>query len=415
MRMPPSTGPMATEAPVTAPKAPNAMPRSRPWKAGAHQRQRGGEHHAAADALHRAEQVQVQRRVHQAAAQRGQREQHQADREHPAAADQVGHRARHQQGGGQPQRVGVHHPLQVAERAVQVLLDAGQRDVHDRDVQQEHEDAGQDGREGPPLAIHSGANGTPRPKASDPGRRITPWWSSSASIPAPRIRATAWCSRAAACSRPWTAASSRPPPSTPLEQRLAQIHADVCALIDEHEPGRPGHRGALLRRQRQQRVRGRPGPRRRAAGRRRGRHPLLLLHAPADQAGGLRLGPGRQGPGAADGGHPAAPARATRARPRRRRAGRRHLPRQRGAHARGAGGVRRDRPRQRRGRCSARDGEVILDTAGGLGYRLSVSAETLRQGARARAARSPCTPTWSCATTPCSSTASPPTPSATCS
>ena len=30
---PPSTGPTATAAPVTAPKAPKAMPRSRPWKA----------------------------------------------------------------------------------------------------------------------------------------------------------------------------------------------------------------------------------------------------------------------------------------------------------------------------------------------------------------------------------------------
>ena len=33
VRMPPSTGPMATEAPTTAPNAPNAMPRSRPWNA----------------------------------------------------------------------------------------------------------------------------------------------------------------------------------------------------------------------------------------------------------------------------------------------------------------------------------------------------------------------------------------------
>ena len=30
---PPTSGPTATEAPVTAPQTPNAVPRSRPWKA----------------------------------------------------------------------------------------------------------------------------------------------------------------------------------------------------------------------------------------------------------------------------------------------------------------------------------------------------------------------------------------------
>ena len=33
MITPPSTGPTATAAPVTAPKTPKAVPRSRPWKA----------------------------------------------------------------------------------------------------------------------------------------------------------------------------------------------------------------------------------------------------------------------------------------------------------------------------------------------------------------------------------------------
>ncbi len=55
--------------------------------------------------------------------------------------------------------------------------------------------------------------------------------------------------------------------SQPLERRLARIHGDVKALIAEHEPGRPGHRGALLRSQRPQRVRGRTGAWRGAAGR----------------------------------------------------------------------------------------------------------------------------------------------------
>ena len=60
-------------------------------------------------------------------------------------------------------------------------------------------------------------------------------------------------------------------------------------------------RGAVLRRQRAYRVRRRPGPRRRAAGRRPARRALPLLHAPAGQGGGLRQRPRRQGPGGADG------------------------------------------------------------------------------------------------------------------
>ena len=88
---------------------------------------------------------------------------------------------------------------------------------------------------------------------------------------------------------------------TPPEQRLARIHADVCALIDEHRPDAVAieelyfganassafavgqARGVVLL------AAGQAGP------------AVLLLHAPADQAGGLRLGAGRQGPGAAYG------------------------------------------------------------------------------------------------------------------
>ena len=107
-------------------------------------------------------------------------------------------------------------------------------------------------------------------------------------------------------------------------------------------------------------------------------------------------------------------ARAAAARPRRRRARRRHLPRQPRA-ARGGG---------RGGRVIAlvagevavrRPDHVVVETAGGVGYRLAVSAETLRQVPGVGRAGRRCTRTWSCATTRWRSTASPPRRSATSS
>ena len=58
-------------------------------------------------------------------------------------------------------------------------------------------------------------------------------------------------------------------------------------------------------------------------------------------------------------------------------------------------------------------GDVVIE-AGGVGYRLAVSSETLSGSPAGRRARSS-TPTSSCATTACTSTASPPRPSASCS
>ena len=73
-----------------------------------------------------------------------------------ASAVDVAHHAGGQQEGGERQRVGVHHPLQVGEARVQRPLDVGQRHVHDRDVEQEHEGGRADGDQGPPFAVESG-------------------------------------------------------------------------------------------------------------------------------------------------------------------------------------------------------------------------------------------------------------------
>lgn len=49
--------------------------------------------------------------------------------------------------------IGVDHPLQVGEGGVQLLLNLGECDVDDRDVQQEHEDGDTDGDESAPLPV----------------------------------------------------------------------------------------------------------------------------------------------------------------------------------------------------------------------------------------------------------------------
>ena len=74
----------------------------------------------------------------------------------------------------------------------------------------------------------------------------------------------------------------------------------------------------------------------------------------------------------------------------------------------------RDRAALRRGRGPARP-TTSCSPCGGVGYRLDVSAETLRQVAGRRRGPSRCTPTSSCATTRCASTASPRRRSAICS
>ncbi len=92
-----------------------------------------------AQTLHGARRDQQVVGVRQAAGQRGDREERQADHEHLAAAEQVGHAAAEQQEAAEGERVGARDPLQARVGEVQVALDRRQRDVHDRDVDDEHE------------------------------------------------------------------------------------------------------------------------------------------------------------------------------------------------------------------------------------------------------------------------------------
>jgi hypothetical protein len=63
----------------------------------------------------------------------------QASEENSSPADQVAEAAREQQQPTERDQVGVHHPRQVALREAEVVLDRGQRDVHDRRVEDDHE------------------------------------------------------------------------------------------------------------------------------------------------------------------------------------------------------------------------------------------------------------------------------------
>ena len=116
----------------------------------ADQRERGGEERRAAHAL------QLRGRCR---ARRCSRQGHRASEEsvktttptmktQPAAVA-VGERAGGEDQGGERERVRVHHPLQPRQARVQVVLDVRQRDVDDRDVEQEHERRRADGDERP--------------------------------------------------------------------------------------------------------------------------------------------------------------------------------------------------------------------------------------------------------------------------
>ena len=109
---------------------------------------------AAADALDAAGQVEHERRGGQAAGQRRGREDDQADGVDAPAAEDVADHAGGEQEGGQGQGVGVDHPLEIGEGGVERLLDVGERHVDHGDVQQQHEGAGADGDQRPPLAVH---------------------------------------------------------------------------------------------------------------------------------------------------------------------------------------------------------------------------------------------------------------------
>ena len=156
---------MAAEAAIVAPHAPNAVPRSLPWNscassASAHENMIAPPTPCPARAM-----IRNSALGDSAHSSEVKENSDQPDREHQLAAQQVRQRPRRQQQRRERQRVGVDHPLDVREARVQVRGDLRQRDVHDRDVEQQHErrDAHDDQR--PPLTFHKSRDAT-RPGAS---------------------------------------------------------------------------------------------------------------------------------------------------------------------------------------------------------------------------------------------------------
>ena len=103
--------------------------------------ERLGREDGATHALDHAGRDQLGRTLRQATGDRRQREDGEADEEEPFGAEHVAEPA----GGDQQHRVGedvgVEHPEDLVESRVQAVDDARNRDVHDREIEQDHEEA----------------------------------------------------------------------------------------------------------------------------------------------------------------------------------------------------------------------------------------------------------------------------------
>ena len=88
----------------------------------------------------------------QPAERRGGGEHDHAGEEHALAAEQIAEPAGEQQEAGECDEEGVDDPGEVSLAEVQVALDGGQRDVHDRRVEHDHQLGEADDREREPAA-----------------------------------------------------------------------------------------------------------------------------------------------------------------------------------------------------------------------------------------------------------------------
>ena len=117
------------------------------------QRERRGRQQRGADALDGADRDEHLRRGREAAGQRGGREQAEPGEEDAAAAEQVARPAAEQQQAAERERVGVDDPLEAVGGEPEIGLDRGQGDVHDRDVEDDHELRDGEHGEGEPPRI----------------------------------------------------------------------------------------------------------------------------------------------------------------------------------------------------------------------------------------------------------------------
>ena len=103
------------------------------------ERDRGGDR--AAHALHGARRDQQSLRRREAAGQRRDGEERDADQEQPALAVEVAEAPAEQEEAAEGQQVGVHDPGERGRVEPEVVPDRGQRDIHDRRVEDDHQRA----------------------------------------------------------------------------------------------------------------------------------------------------------------------------------------------------------------------------------------------------------------------------------
>ena len=151
---PPASSP--TEPPAEATNAYTPIARACSLRLGEHRHDHAEDHrrgHRAADPLHEARGDQQRLAVGEPAQQRGEREDGDPGEEHAAPSDQIAEPPRQQQEPAEGDQIAVHHPCERRARETQLVLDRGQRDVHDRHVQDDHHHPGAEHVQRRPAAI----------------------------------------------------------------------------------------------------------------------------------------------------------------------------------------------------------------------------------------------------------------------
>ncbi len=159
MRMPPSSTPAAAPKPPTAPQTPSAMLRSRPSRKVVMRIERAAGEMIAAPRPCSARAPIRDASFHATPAT----SEPSANTTRPAMnirrrPSRSASAAAEQQEAAEDERVGADHPLEVLLREAEVDLDRRQGDVHDRDVEDDHELHDAQDRERPPLAIIASAH-----------------------------------------------------------------------------------------------------------------------------------------------------------------------------------------------------------------------------------------------------------------
>ena len=150
---PDTIGPLVPASPEMPPNRPMALVRSR----GVGEQQRdeaegGRRGQGLAQPLREAGADERPGGLARARSHRGHAEHRDADEEHPASAEDVAEPAAEQQQAARHEHVAVHDPGEAGLGEAEVALDRRERDVHDADVEDEHELHEQQHGEGPPAA-----------------------------------------------------------------------------------------------------------------------------------------------------------------------------------------------------------------------------------------------------------------------